>query len=215
MRWFRTPAQLLTRRRLPDGAWRRFQRQEPRVRRSTTLAGRLGLGLARPTSSHGILWPTLFWSENAGTAAAVSAAVRRSPPAATAFDEGNILRNWSDSGKRHDVHKFEVGYDLWDTPWVVGALNSLQRNCRTVPLANLAQLVNVIAPITITVEGILFRANHFPLELYANRSEPIAPEASAISPRFPRVLLVKLVYQTCQTMSERIVFDAMAIDALG
>jgi len=121
---------------------------------------------------------------SAGTAETVSAAARKSPPVATAFDEWNILNNWSDGGKRDDVHKFEISYNLRDALWVATALNALQRNCKTVRLANLAQLVNVIAPIYTTPTGMLLRTTYYPLELYANRSARIALDVLNLSPRF-------------------------------
>jgi alpha-N-arabinofuranosidase len=121
---------------------------------------------------------------SAATAEAVSARARKSPPVATAFDEWNILNNWSDGGKRDDVHKFEISYNLRDALWVASALNALQRHCRTVRLANLAQLVNVIAPIYTTPSGILLRTTYYPLELYASRSGAIALDVATDSPRF-------------------------------
>jgi alpha-N-arabinofuranosidase len=103
---------------------------------------------------------------------------------AIAFDEWNILHNWSDGGKRDDVHKFEVPYNLRDALWVASALNVLQRHCRAVRLANLAQLVNVIAPMYTTPNGLLLRTTYYPLELYANRSGPVALDVLAVSPQF-------------------------------
>ena len=128
------------------------------------------------------------------TAEAVSAQARKSPPVATALDEWNILYNWSDGGKRDDVHKFEVPYNLRDALWVASALNALQRNCRTVRLANLAQLVNVIAPITTTPKGLLLRTIYYPLELYANRSGAVALDVVAASPAFETKRLGSQMY---------------------
>ena len=121
---------------------------------------------------------------SAMTAETVSAAAKKKTPVFVAFDEWNILNNWSDGGKRDDVHKFEVPYNLRDALWVAGALNALQRNCRMVRLANLAQLVNVIAPMYTTPEGLLLRTIYYPLELYANRSGNIALDVLAVSPSF-------------------------------
>ncbi len=121
---------------------------------------------------------------SARTAEVVSGRARKSPPVAVAFDEWNILNNWSDGQKRDDVHKFEVPYNLRDALWVASALNSLQRNCRAVRLANLAQLVNAIASIHTTPTGILLHTTYYPLELYANRSGPIALDVATASPRF-------------------------------
>jgi alpha-N-arabinofuranosidase len=122
--------------------------------------------------------------KSAMVAGAVSAAARKSPAVATAFDEWNIINNWSDGAKRDDVHKFESPYNLRDALWVAAALNALQRNCSSVRLANLAQLVNVIAPMYASPEGLLLSTTYFPLELYANRSGGVALDVLAQSPRF-------------------------------
>ncbi|MBZ5545491.1 MAG: alpha-N-arabinofuranosidase [Acidobacteriia bacterium] len=114
----------------------------------------------------------------------VSQKARKSPPVRTAFDEWNILNNWRDGQKRDDPHKFEISYNLRDALWLATALNALERNCRTVRLANLAQLVNDIAVIYTTPTGLLLRTTYFPLELYANRSGPIALDVFVEAPRF-------------------------------
>jgi len=118
------------------------------------------------------------------TAEGISAQARKATPVWTAVDEWNILPNLADATKRDEVHKFEVPYTLCDALWVASALNALQRNCRTVRLANLAQLVNVIAPIYTTPTGLLLLTIYFPLELYANRSGNVALEVDVQSPRF-------------------------------
>lgn len=121
---------------------------------------------------------------SAMTAETVSAAAKKKTPVYVAFDEWNILNHWSDGAKRDDVHKFEISYNLRDALWVAGALNALQRNCRMVRMANLAQLVNVIAPMYTTPDGLLLRTTYYPLELYANRSGNIALEVFTVSPSF-------------------------------
>jgi len=122
---------------------------------------------------------------NAGrTAEAVSAAARKSPPVAVALDEWNIVYNLSDGHKRGGIHKDEFSYNLRDALWVATALNALQRCCQTVRIANLAQLVNVLAPIYTTASGLLLRTIYFPLELYANRSGKVAVDVRVESPAF-------------------------------
>lgn len=118
------------------------------------------------------------------TAEGISAQARKAVPVWTALDEWNILNNWSDGAKRDDVHKFEVPYNLRDALWVASALNCIQRNCRTVRLANLAQLVNVIAPMQTSSKGLLLLTTYYPLELYANRSGSAALDAVVQSARF-------------------------------
>jgi len=117
-------------------------------------------------------------------AESLSAQVRKPTPVWTALDEWNIINNWADGSKRDDVHKFEVMYTLRDALWVASALNSIQRHCRTVRMANLAQLINVIAPIETSPTGLLLLTIFYPLELYAGRSGNVALEVMAQSPRF-------------------------------
>ena len=121
---------------------------------------------------------------SAATAETISAAAKKKTPIYVAFDEWNILDSWSDGQKRDDVHKFEYKYNLRDALWVAGALNALQRNCRMVRMANLAQLVNVIAPMHTAPSGLLLLTTYFPLELYASRSGSIALDVHNASPTF-------------------------------
>ncbi len=121
---------------------------------------------------------------SAMTSETVSAKARKSPPVATAFDEWNIINNWSDGAKRDDVHKYEIPYNLRDALWVASAFNAIHRNCRTVRLANLAQLVNVIPAMLATPKGLLLETIYYPLELYANRAGGIALDVLVRSPRF-------------------------------
>jgi len=121
---------------------------------------------------------------SAVTAEGISAGARKSTPVWTALDEWNIINDWSSGGVRDETHKLEFPYNLRDALWVASGMNSIQRNCRTVRLANLAQLVNVIAPIMTTPTGILRDAIFYPLELYATRSGTVALEPVLECPRF-------------------------------
>ena len=122
---------------------------------------------------------------SAATAERFSARARRATPVAVAFDEWNIIDNWSSGEKRDEVHKFEANYNLRDALWVAAAFNAIHRNCRSVRLANLAQLVNVIAPIYATPTGLSLRTTYCPLELYANHAGPVALDVAVTSPKFP------------------------------
>jgi alpha-N-arabinofuranosidase len=117
-------------------------------------------------------------------AESVSAQARKPTPVWTALDEWNIINNWADGGKRDDVHKFEIIYNLRDALWVGSALNCIQRHCRTVRMANLAQLVNDIAPMQTSPTGLLLMTTYYPVKLYASRSGNIALEVMVESPRF-------------------------------
>jgi alpha-N-arabinofuranosidase len=70
-----------------------------------------------------------------------------------AYDEWNVWFRTKDS-------RLEEGYNLADALAVATFLNVFVRRCATVRMANLAQLVNVIAPIVTAPEG-LFRQTIF------------------------------------------------------
>jgi alpha-L-arabinofuranosidase len=100
-----------------------------------------------------------------------------------AADEWNIwFRSWF---KRGDDHKLEEIYNLRDALWAASALNIFHRNCRTVQMADLAQLVNVIAPIMANPTGIFLQTIYFPLQLYAQHSGNIALDTFVRSETFP------------------------------
>lgn len=76
------------------------------------------------------------------------------------FDEWNIFP----SARRED-HKGR--YTLTDALVVATFLNIFQRNCTTVEMANLAQMVNVLAPIKTRPDGLFLETIYHPLALYA------------------------------------------------
>ncbi len=82
-------------------------------------------------------------------------------PIYIAFDEYNV---WY----RTDVEqKLEEKYDLQDALAVATFLNSLIRNAHIVKMANIAQLVNVIAPMMITHDKLWKQTTYYPLQLFA------------------------------------------------
>lgn len=100
-----------------------------------------------------------------------------------AADEWNIwFRSWF---KRNDDHKLEEIYNLRDALWVSSALNIFHRACRTVKMADLAQLVNVIAPIMASPTGIVLQTTYHPLKLYAEHCGTVALDALVRSDSFP------------------------------
>jgi alpha-N-arabinofuranosidase len=121
---------------------------------------------------------------SAMVAESVCARARKPTPVWTALDEWNIINNWADGSKRDDVHKFEIIYNLRDALWVASALNSIQRHCRTVRMANLAQLVNDIALMQTSPTSLLLMTTYYPVELYASRSGNVALDVMVQSPRF-------------------------------
>ena len=64
-------------------------------------------------------------------------------------------------------------------------LNIFQRNADSVKMANLAQLVNVIAPIFTSEQGMFKQTIYHPLALYANLSQSNSLDVRVDSPVVP------------------------------
>jgi alpha-N-arabinofuranosidase len=90
-------------------------------------------------------------------------------PIAVAYDEWNVWFRERGAGSA-----LEERYTLADALAIATYLNVFIRNCRTVRMANLAQLVNVIAPIFTSPEGLFVQSIYHPLRLYAEHTLPIA-----------------------------------------
>lgn len=86
----------------------------------------------------------------------------RDTPIYIAFDEWNT---WDPS---RTAPMLEEMYNLQDALVVASFLNCFVRNADIVKMANLAQLVNVIAPMFITDGELWFQPTYYPLELFAN-----------------------------------------------
>jgi alpha-N-arabinofuranosidase len=90
-------------------------------------------------------------------------------PISVAYDEWNVWFRERGAGSA-----LEERYTLADALAVATYLNIFIRNCRTVRMANLAQLVNVIAPIFTSPDGLFLQSIYHPLRLYAEHTLPIA-----------------------------------------
>jgi alpha-L-arabinofuranosidase len=84
-----------------------------------------------------------------------------------AYDEWNV---WY----RTDGAPLEEAYDLSDALAVATFLNIFVRRCATVRMANLAQLVNVIAPIVTSPAGLLRQSIYHPLQLITAATQDVA-----------------------------------------
>ncbi len=80
------------------------------------------------------------------------------------FDEWNVWyrARGGDGGRRQAPHLLEEVYNLEDALLVGGFLNSLMRCAGRVRVACLAQLVNVIAPITTNENGLFLQTIYYP-----------------------------------------------------
>ena len=101
-----------------------------------------------------------------------SAARRKSAKRAfLCFDEWNVwykdtggLGNW-----QHAPHLCEEVYNLEDAIVVSDILHAFLERADVVKIANMAQLVNVIAPMLTTREGLLRQTTFFPFRMFSQR----------------------------------------------
>ena len=84
-----------------------------------------------------------------------------------ALDEWNVWYRARGDGQR-GRRILEERYNLEDALVVAGMLNSLVNHADVVKIANLAQLVNVIAPIFTNDQGLFLQTIYYPLQLFAN-----------------------------------------------
>ena len=96
-----------------------------------------------------------------------------------AYDEWNV---WFQSRRQQPA--LEQRYTLADALAVATYLNIFIRQCRTVRLANLAQMVNVIAPVFTSPAGLFLQTIYHPLRLYAEETQEIALDPHVESDRY-------------------------------
>jgi alpha-N-arabinofuranosidase len=95
------------------------------------------------------------------------------------FDEWNVwyrTMNPEHSNGRGQFapHLLEEEYNLEDALVVAGFLNSFIRHADVVKIANLAQIVNVIAPIQTRGDDLLLHTIYYPFVMYTTRREGVS-----------------------------------------
>ncbi len=95
-----------------------------------------------------------------------------------AFDEWNA---WTRTFGGTDNTLSEI-YDLQDALVVAQYLNIFMRTCDIVKMANMAQLVNVIAPMRIDKDKLWKQTTYYPLYLFANNCRGTALDVYCQSP---------------------------------
>jgi alpha-N-arabinofuranosidase len=93
-------------------------------------------------------------------------------PIHVAYDEWNVWFR-----ERIAESKLEERYTLSDALAVATYLNVFARNCETVKIANLAQMVNVIAPIFTSEDDLFLQTIYHPLKLCAEHMQPVVLDA--------------------------------------
>lgn len=89
-------------------------------------------------------------------------------PIPLAVDEWNVwYRTHPQYGIRAEESKLEEIYNLEDALVAALQLNLFLRHARTVRMANIAQVVNVIAPVFTNPDGLFLQTIFYPFELYS------------------------------------------------
>ena len=89
-------------------------------------------------------------------------------PIKIAWDEYNVWYRARDDASVVGVHALEEHYNLEDALVIAGFLNCFVRNADIVKMANMAQLVNVIAPIFVEDDKMYLQTIYYPLQMFAN-----------------------------------------------
>jgi alpha-N-arabinofuranosidase len=102
------------------------------------------------------------------------------------FDEWNVwYKNRDGDGRgKFAPHLIEEVYNLEDALVVAGFLQSFIRHADSVKIANLAQIVNVIAPILTRGDEILIQPTFYPFEMISKRRHGIALRGSVVGPTY-------------------------------
>jgi alpha-L-arabinofuranosidase len=133
-------------------------------------------------------YATVFQSHQAERAVRICAALiervrhvqRIEHPISIAFDEWNV---WHRTRSLEDrIGGVEERYNLTDALAIATYLNGFLRHCKQVRIANLAQLVNAIAPIFTRRDGLFLQTIYHPLRLYAEHTREIALDVAVDSP---------------------------------
>jgi alpha-N-arabinofuranosidase len=102
------------------------------------------------------------------------------------FDEWNVwYRDRHGDGEgQFAPHLIEEVYNLEDALVVAGFLNSFVRHAHVVKIANLAQIVNVIAPLLTRDDELLVQATFYPFEMYSKRRKGVSLQVVVDGPAY-------------------------------
>ena len=100
-----------------------------------------------------------------------------------AWDEWNVWYRARGS-KERGRKILEERYNLEDALVVATFLNAFVNHSHIVKIANMAQLVNVIAPIFTSEQGMFLQTIYYPLQLFANNSKGDALELAVTGPTY-------------------------------
>ncbi len=115
-------------------------------------------------------------------------------PIYIAFDEWNVWYRERGGSKQEGRRILEEIYDLQDALVVATMLNAFVNNAQIVKIANMAQLVNVIAPIFTNEKGLFLQTIYYPLQLFAANVHGTALEVFVDSPTYSTKRFDKVPY---------------------
>jgi alpha-N-arabinofuranosidase len=119
-----------------------------------------------------------------GTIRAALSGLPRSRRIYIAWDEWNVWYRARDSAAARGRRALEERYNLEDALVVATFLNSFLNHSHIVKIANLAQLVNVIAPIFTNDDGLFLQTIYHPLRLFAGNCKGKALQLFVDSPKY-------------------------------
>lgn len=104
------------------------------------------------------------------------------------FDEWNVWYRardgeFADGHGKFAPHLLEEVYNLEDALVVGQFLNSFIRHADSVKIANIAQIVNVIAPILTSGDDMLLQSIYYPIEMFAKRRDGTALQVGVSGPK--------------------------------
>lgn len=105
------------------------------------------------------------------------------------FDEWNVWYRANGPEDTNGKGKFapaliEEPYNLEDALVVASFLNSFIRHADSVKIANLAQIVNVLAPIRTRGDELLLQSIYYPFAMFSCRREGVSIQPVVIGPKF-------------------------------
>lgn len=102
------------------------------------------------------------------------------------FDEWNVwYKNQQMDGEgKFAPHLIEEVYNLEDALVAAGFLNSFIRHADVVKIANIAQIVNVIAPIQTRGDELLIQSIFYPFEMFSRRREGVSLRPVVTGPAY-------------------------------
>jgi len=141
-------------------------------------------------------------SGTAGIIRAMSHALKLERDIPIAVDEWNVWYRVHNEGKLEEI------YNLEDALVVAMHFNAFFRHAKTVKMANIAQIVNVIAPIMTSPEGLVLQTTFHPFELYATTAGDTALDVywdgnTFATPEFPSLRVLD-VSATIDSGSKRL-----------